>query len=98
MEKTVYNGREYPTPGGWVISWAEGDVVSWRHEPEDGNPRIHDGATAHLFIARESFGMPTYHLTVNGEKVERISGTGTPENALSQIGELLKKHEPETEQ
>jgi len=90
------NGEPYPAPGKWRVNWVEGDVISWRHDP-DPDARIHDGATAHVFAAPTGgFGEPKYRVEVNGDRVDTIEPDDYTDRdgVFDRIGDLLIEHGP----
>ena len=91
----THRGTEYPAPGKWSLNWVEGDVVSWRYDPDE-DARIHDGPTAHVFASLDDFGSPAKHrVEVNGETVETIDDPGDRDALFDRIGDILADHEPD---
>jgi len=95
-DTTTRDGQEYPTPGKWVLNWIEGDVISWRHDPDE-DARIHDGPTAHAFITHNPFGsVHEVRVEVGGDTVDVIDVDtfGDRADLLARVGDVLAEHEP----
>lgn len=88
------DGKEYPAPGKWRVNWVEGDVISFRHDP-DPDARIHNGATAHVFAVMGDFGLDGYRVQVNGDEVETIDADGDRDAAFDRVGDILAEHAPD---
>jgi len=97
-DTTERDGRQYPTPGKWALNWVEGDVISFRYDPEP-DTHIHTGPTAHVFADHngDTFGPPAFRVEVNGDEVAQIDADDyTDRDAVfDRIGDLLHKHTPD---
>lgn len=90
-----HRGEQYPTPGKWSLNWVEGEVVSWRHDPQPDRKNIHTGAYAHLFVVHgDGFADISHRLEVNGDEVEVIDDTDDRDALFERVGDLLIEHTP----
>lgn len=94
-ETTEWRGVWYPTPGKWELNWVEGDVISYRYDPDD-DARIHDGASAYVFASLGDYGQPVSHdVRVDGEHVETIDDPNDHEALMREIARVLREHAPD---